>query len=117
MNLLIFLYYFSHNFYLCLDRLFYIYTSGTTGLPKAAIIKHNRYAFFGMGLKNILKIRSDDVIYTALPLYHQAAGTLGTSQCIIGGTTMAIRSKFSASKFWDDCIKYDCTVRGKVFQQ
>ena len=26
------------------DKLLYIYTSGTTGLPKAAVIKHSRYA-------------------------------------------------------------------------
>ena len=26
------------------DKLLYIYTSGTTGMPKAAVIKHSRYA-------------------------------------------------------------------------
>jgi acyl-coenzyme A synthetase/AMP-(fatty) acid ligase len=28
------------------DKLVYIYTSGTTGMPKAAVIKHSRYASF-----------------------------------------------------------------------
>lgn len=26
------------------------------------------------------------------------------------GNTVCIRPKFSASKFWDDCIKYEATV-------
>ncbi|RWS25338.1 Long-chain fatty acid transport protein 1-like protein [Leptotrombidium deliense] len=92
------------------DRLFYIYTSGTTGLPKAAIIKHCRYIWMGSALKFMIGLRSDEVIYTAIPLYHLAGGVLGSCQCVIFGSSMAIRPKFSASKFWDDCIKYKCTA-------
>uniref|UniRef100_A0A8C1KJ02 Very long-chain fatty acid transport protein n=1 Tax=Cyprinus carpio TaxID=7962 RepID=A0A8C1KJ02_CYPCA len=92
------------------DRLFYIYTSGTTGLPKAAIIVHSRYyriaAFgyysFGLG--------PDDVVYCCLPLYHSAGNIVGVGQCLLHGLTVVIRRKFSASRFWDDCVKYNCTV-------
>uniref|UniRef100_A0A671RFB8 Long-chain-fatty-acid--CoA ligase n=1 Tax=Sinocyclocheilus anshuiensis TaxID=1608454 RepID=A0A671RFB8_9TELE len=92
------------------DRLFYIYTSGTTGLPKAAIIVHSRYyriaAFgyysFGLG--------PDDVVYCCLPLYHSAGNIVGVGQCMLHGLTVVIRRKFSASRFWDDCVKYNCTV-------
>ncbi|CAG2169858.1 unnamed protein product [Oppiella nova] len=92
------------------DRLFYIYTSGTTGLPKAAIIKHSRYIWMGSAIKNMIRLRDDDVLYTSLPLYHLAGGTLGTCQSLIFGNPMAIRNKFSASNFWKDCIKYNCTA-------
>jgi len=92
------------------DRLFYIYTSGTTGLPKAAIIKHSRYFWMGTAIKNLIGLRSNDVIYSSIPLYHLSGGTLGTCQCLIFGNTLAIRQKFSASQFWTDCIKYKCTV-------
>ncbi len=88
----------------------YIYTSGTTGMPKAAIIKNSRYIWMGSAVKNMLKLGKNEVIYTSLPLYHLAGGTLGTCQCLIFGNSMAIRSKFSASNFWKDCIKYNCTV-------
>lgn len=37
---------------------------------------------------------------------------MGVGQCIIHGMTVVIRKKFSASRFWDDCVKYDCTVGG-----
>lgn len=92
------------------DKLVYIYTSGTTGLPKAAIIKHSRYLSMVSASKYMMPIKSDDILYTALPLYHTAGGILAVGQALLFGNTVAIRSKFSASRFWDDCIKYDCTV-------
>uniref|UniRef100_A0A673XVV5 Very long-chain fatty acid transport protein n=1 Tax=Salmo trutta TaxID=8032 RepID=A0A673XVV5_SALTR len=97
--------------YVCLpDRLFYIYTSGTTGMPKAAIVVHSRYyrmaalVYYGFGMT------SDDVLYDCLPLYHSAGNIVGVGQCLIHGMTVVIKKKFSASRFWDDCAKYNCTI-------
>ena len=95
------------------DRLLYIYTSGTEGLPKAAIIKHSRFIWMGAAVKYMVRIESQDVLYTSLPLYHLAGGTVGVCQSVIFGNTMAIRNKFSASNFWKDCVKYKCTVRSR----
>ncbi|XP_042658809.1 long-chain fatty acid transport protein 1 isoform X2 [Tyto alba] len=92
------------------DRLFYIYTSGTTGMPKAAIVVHSRYyriAAFGY---YAYKMRPEDVLYNCLPLYHSAGNIMGVGQCLIHGLTVVIRRKFSASRFWDDCTKYRCTI-------
>ncbi|NXN95684.1 S27A1 protein, partial [Rhinopomastus cyanomelas] len=92
------------------DRLFYIYTSGTTGLPKAAIVVHSRYfriAAFGYFA---YRMRPDDVLYNCLPLYHSAGNIMGVGQCLIHGLTVVIRKKFSASRFWDDCARYRCTI-------
>lgn len=36
---------------------------------------------------------------------------MGVGQCLIYGLTVVLRKKFSASRFWDDCVKYNCTVR------
>uniref|UniRef100_A0A146LKS9 Very long-chain fatty acid transport protein n=1 Tax=Lygus hesperus TaxID=30085 RepID=A0A146LKS9_LYGHE len=92
------------------DKFLYIYTSGTTGLPKAAIMTHARFAAATLAGKGLLNIRSDDIIYTALPLYHTAGGMLGVGQVILGGSTQVIRTKFSATNFFKDCVKYKCTV-------
>ncbi|KAK3532592.1 hypothetical protein QTP86_025363 [Hemibagrus guttatus] len=92
------------------DRLFYIYTSGTTGLPKAAIVVHSRYyrmaafGYYAFGMKK------DDILYDCLPLYHSAGNIIGVGQCLINGLTVVVKKKFSASRFWEDCIKYNCTV-------
>ncbi|XP_037689940.1 very long-chain acyl-CoA synthetase isoform X2 [Choloepus didactylus] len=87
----------------------YIYTSGTTGLPKAAVINHQRI-WYGTGLAITSGIKENDVIYTTLPLYHSAALLIGVHGCILTGATLALRTKFSASQFWDDCRKYNVTV-------
>uniref|UniRef100_A0A665WM45 Very long-chain fatty acid transport protein n=1 Tax=Echeneis naucrates TaxID=173247 RepID=A0A665WM45_ECHNA len=92
------------------DRLFYIYTSGTTGMPKAAVVVHSRYfriAAFGF---HAFGLRHDDIIYNSLPLYHSAGTILGVGLCLLFGLTVVVRRKFSASRFWDDCVKHNCTV-------
>ncbi|KAM9082444.1 long-chain fatty acid transport protein 4 isoform 2-T3 [Megaptera novaeangliae] len=92
------------------DKLFYIYTSGTTGLPKAAIVVHSRYYRMAALVYYGFCMRPDDIIYDCLPLYHSAGNIVGIGQCLLHGMTVVIRKKFSASRFWDDCIKYNCTV-------
>ncbi|XP_011781148.1 PREDICTED: long-chain fatty acid transport protein 1 [Colobus angolensis palliatus] len=92
------------------DRLFYIYTSGTTGLPKAAIVVHSRYYRMAAFGHHAYRMQAADVLYDCLPLYHSAGNIIGVGQCLIYGMTVVLRKKFSASRFWDDCIKYNCTV-------
>ncbi|XP_050054637.1 long-chain fatty acid transport protein 4-like isoform X2 [Aphis gossypii] len=92
------------------DQMLYIYTSGTTGMPKAAIMTQSRAIYMAMGAKHIAGISEHDVVYTPLPLYHTAGGILGVSSVLLGGSTCVIRSKFSASNYWNDCLKYECTV-------
>ncbi|XP_068448513.1 long-chain fatty acid transport protein 1-like [Clinocottus analis] len=92
------------------DRLFYIYTSGTTGMPKAAVVVHSRYyriAAFGFHSFGLCR---NDIIYNCLPLYHSAGTIMGVGQCLLFGLTVVVRRKFSASRFWDDCVKHNCTV-------
>lgn len=67
-----------------------------------------------MGAKHIAGISEHDVVYTPLPLYHTAGGILGVSSVLLGGSTCVIRSKFSASNYWNDCLKYECTVSRNI---
>ncbi|CAL4099735.1 unnamed protein product [Meganyctiphanes norvegica] len=92
------------------DKLVYIYTSGTTGLPKAALIKHNKYLFFASGVHFMASLGENEVIYNPLPLYHTAGGMVGMGQVLIYNNTAVIRKKFSASNFWPEAKKYGCTV-------
>ncbi|XP_062327177.1 long-chain fatty acid transport protein 2-like [Osmerus eperlanus] len=88
---------------------FYFYTSGTTGLPKATVSSQNR-AWGPALLLSIAGVTSQDVIYVPLPLYHSSGFQVGLTGAIERGITVVLRRKFSASKFWDDCRKYNVTV-------
>ncbi|XP_053320715.1 long-chain fatty acid transport protein 2-like [Spea bombifrons] len=87
----------------------YIYTSGTTGLPKAAIISQGRL-LISSSLSTLSGIRSEDVVYIPLPLYHSAGLMIGVRGSIQQGASLVLRGKFSASQFWSDCRKYNVTV-------
>ncbi|XP_076753912.1 long-chain fatty acid transport protein 4 [Xylocopa sonorina] len=90
------------------DKLLYVYTSGTTGLPKVAIFPHSRYLLMVMPY-NLLGFKSDDILYNPNPLYHTAGGMIGVGVAIIKGVPVVLRTKFSVSAYWTDCIKYNCT--------
>ena len=92
------------------DKLIYIYTSGTTGMPKAAVITNLRYMLMSSGVHFMLNLRSTDRIYDSLPLYHTAGGLIGVGQALLRGVTVVLRRRFSASKFWPDCVHYECTI-------
>ncbi|XP_022226087.2 long-chain fatty acid transport protein 1 isoform X3 [Drosophila obscura] len=92
------------------DKLVYIYTSGTTGLPKAAVITHSRYFFIAAGIHYALGFRDQDVFYTPLPLYHTAGGVMSMGQALLFGSTVVIRKKFSASGYFADCARFQCTI-------
>jgi solute carrier family 27 fatty acid transporter 1/4 len=88
----------------------YIYTSGTTGLPKAAVFTHARYYMAACGPFMMMGVKPHDRVYLTMPMYHTAAGIMGIGSTMLAGTTSVIRKKFSASRFWDECIQYECTV-------
>ncbi|XP_003747907.1 long-chain fatty acid transport protein 4 [Galendromus occidentalis] len=92
------------------DCLLYVYTSGTTGLPKAARLRQSRFFLTSGASRFLADWRDDDVSYCYLPLYHFAGGVMQMSQTVLFGLTAVIVPGFSATNFWKDCIKHDCTV-------
>jgi fatty-acyl-CoA synthase len=93
------------------DKAFYIFTSGTTGMPKASVMTHYRWlralaGFGGLGMR----LTSNDTLYCCLPLYHNNALTVALSSVLNSGATLALGKSFSASRFWDDVIRYDATA-------
>ncbi|KAF6732672.1 Very long-chain acyl-CoA synthetase [Oryzias melastigma] len=55
-------------------------------------------------------VRSSDIFYLYLPLYHTAGFLMGLCGGINKGVTFVLKRKFSVSSFWDDCRKYNITV-------
>ncbi len=90
---------------------FYIFTSGTTGYPKASVMSHSRWqlAMAGMGGAAV-RLRPDDVLYCALPMYHNNALTVSLGAVLAAGACLAIGEKFSASRFFDEIIANEATA-------
>jgi acyl-CoA synthetase (AMP-forming)/AMP-acid ligase II len=92
------------------DQAAFIYTSGTTGLPKAAIVRHERFFRAGAVWSGLaFRFRTGDVLYNCLPLYHANAVILATSSVITAGVSMVLARKFSRSRFWADIRRYNAT--------
>jgi len=49
-------------------------------------------------------------MYDCLPLYHTAGGLCATGALLIRGGSVVIRDRFSAREFWDDVVRWDCTL-------
>lgn len=92
------------------DRCLFVYTSGTTGLPKAANINHYRVQGIMFGFNAAMKIKPKDKIYVCLPMYHTSGGVLGPGAALTGGATVVLKERFSASTFWEDIARYECTI-------
>jgi fatty-acyl-CoA synthase len=92
------------------DRALLMYTSGTTGLPKAANISHFRLMQWSHWFAGMMDTRSGDRMYSSLPMYHSVGGVLATGAVLVGGGSVVIREGFTARQFWDDIIRWDCTL-------
>ena len=109
-------------------------------MSKAARIIGYRVHFMGWGSSYLNRWTRGNIFYTSLPLYHASvpgsscplisgwsvrtdqgmnendqyipskAGGLILGQMMWKGRTVVIRNGFSATKFWDDAVKYDVTA-------
>lgn len=92
------------------DRALCIYTSGTTGMPKAANVSHARVMQWGLWFAGMMDVQESDRLYNCLPMYHSVGGVLAPGAILTAGGSLVVREKFSASQFWDDINRWECTA-------
>jgi fatty-acyl-CoA synthase len=92
------------------DRALYVYTSGTTGMPKAASVSHYRLMMWTHWFAGMMDTGPHDRMYNCLPMYHSIGGAVATGAVLVNGGAVVIREKFSASRFWDDVVRHECTL-------
>ncbi|WP_246731357.1 long-chain-acyl-CoA synthetase [Methylocapsa sp. S129] len=92
------------------DGALYVYTSGTTGMPKAARITHSRLQRMIYGFSAVMNAQASDRMYQSLPMYHSTGGVLATGAVLSVGGSCFIRERFSASDFWADIVRHQCTM-------
>ncbi len=92
------------------DRALCIYTSGTTGLPKAANVSHRRIMTWSYWFAGILNASPADRTMNCLPMYHSVGGIVAIGSVLVSGGSVVLQEKFSARHFWDDIVRWDCTL-------
>jgi fatty-acyl-CoA synthase len=92
------------------DLALLIYTSGTTGLPKAAKVDHGRVLMWSYWFAGLMNTQPSDRMYNCLPMYHSIGGVAAIGSVLVAGGSVFVREKFSAREFWDDVVRWDCTL-------
>jgi fatty-acyl-CoA synthase len=87
-----------------------VFTSGTTGLPKAANVSHRRILSWSGWFAGLMDAKQDDRLYDCLPLFHSVGGVVAPCSMLFAGASVVLAEKFSASGFWQDIARFDCTI-------
>jgi fatty-acyl-CoA synthase len=80
------------------DLYLLIFTSGSTGGPKAVRMTQGRAARAAASIG----FTPDDVLYSAMPLFHGNALSAAVLPAVASGATLVLRRRFSASSFLPD---------------
>jgi fatty-acyl-CoA synthase len=91
------------------SNLMVIYTSGTTGLPKGIRTSHRKFLLIGKAVSANLGLGVGDVGYACMPLFHSNSMYLGFHPALEVGAALAVRERFSASRFVPDLFQYGVT--------
>jgi fatty-acyl-CoA synthase len=51
-----------------------------------------------------------DRSYNCLPLYHSVGGVVAPGAALVGGGSVVIARRFSARRFWEEIVGWDCTL-------
>ncbi|MET9540178.1 AMP-binding protein [Streptomyces sp. NPDC006553] len=91
------------------SRFLLSFTSGSTGAPKAALCSQGRLAAAGASLAAHFSVGQDDVHYICMPMFHGNAVIADWAPALAAGAGVALRARFSASRFLSDVRGFDAT--------
>jgi crotonobetaine/carnitine-CoA ligase len=92
------------------DPIAIMFTSGTTGASKGVVIPHNETMLVSEIFCEANEYNEEDCLYTILPLFHVNAQFASVLSALRSGARVVIVERFSASRFWSDVKKYNCTT-------
>ena len=87
-----------------------MYTSGTTGPSKGVVVSHAHAFEYANGCRQATALRTGDVYYNALPLFHVAGQWGVVYAALMSGASVVLSPRFSASGFWRDAGAHGATV-------
>ena len=81
-----------------------MFTSGTTGNSKGVIYPHHFVYMYSVATADSVGFTPEDVLFASTPLYHALALHTISNAALHAGAQAHLRSKFSASAFWDQVV-------------
>jgi crotonobetaine/carnitine-CoA ligase len=87
-----------------------MFTSGTTGPSKGCILSRGYEVKTGATLAKIYGLTNDDVVFSALPMFHSAALTCCLMEGIASGASVHLTGGFRASTFMIEAGEAGATV-------
>ncbi|MFD3995943.1 AMP-binding protein [Streptomyces sp. NPDC058583] len=91
------------------SRFLLSFTSGSTGAPKAALCSQGRLAAAAASLAAHFSVGRDDVHYVCMPMFHGNAVIADWAPALTAGAGVALRARFSASRFLSDVRDFEAT--------
>lgn len=85
------------------DGALLIYTSGTTGHPKGVVLTHANVVAGVQIVHRAFEIEPGERTLCVMPLFHTNALMFSHLPFLLGGGTVCLEPKFSASRFWAQC--------------
>jgi len=92
------------------DLYLLVFTSGSTGSPKAVRMSQGRATRAALHMP----FQPDDVLYSAMPLFHGNALSSSLFPWMASGARLALRRRFSASGFLPDVRRHGATFMNTV---
>lgn len=87
-----------------------LFTSGTSGPSKGPLLPHGHLHLNPHVYIEQLRLTSDDVLYTCLPLFHANALLLGAYAALILGCRLVLARRFSAGGWLHDIRDHGVTA-------
>ena len=97
-----------------MDDLAVLYTSGTTSRPKGVLVTNANYVFLGEQISRNVGLRPDDRWLITLPLFHGNAQYYSVMTALTVGASVAVMSRFSASRLMRQAARHGCTVHSSL---
>jgi crotonobetaine/carnitine-CoA ligase len=92
------------------DLMSIVYTSGTTGQAKGCMLSHGYYIRAARVAGEMFELRVDDVLFTALPLFHGASRMLVLTAALMHGVPVVVEPEFRAGTFLTRAAQTGATV-------
>jgi carnitine-CoA ligase len=86
-----------------------LYTSGTTGMPKGCMLPHGWYMNGARVSSEMLEYRTDDILFTALPLFHAWAQGI-VMGALVHHLTAWVDPIFSVTRLLDRFLETNASV-------